>query len=96
MTALAEPPALKRDPAYFALKMEVEDFLYREADLLDERKFEEWFKLIAEDIVYFMPMRRNVKFGQQAERENTRESGSSRFSPASISPRNRCRGSAAW
>ena len=28
--------------------------------------------MLTEDIVYFMPMRRNVKFGQHAERENTR------------------------
>src|SRR5262249_25778709 len=72
MNVRTEPPPLKRGPAYFALRMEVEDFLYREADLLDQRKFSEWFELIAEDIVYFMPMRRNVMFGQHAERANTR------------------------
>jgi 3-phenylpropionate/cinnamic acid dioxygenase small subunit len=57
----------------FRLKQEIEDFLYLEADLLDERRFREWLDLLAEDVVYFMPIRRNVKFGQQAEKENTRQ-----------------------
>ena len=52
------------------LKSEIEDFLYHEAELLDNRQFNEWLDLIAEDIRYFMPIRRNVKFGEQ-ERENT-------------------------
>jgi 3-phenylpropionate/cinnamic acid dioxygenase small subunit len=56
----------------WALKQEVEDFLYREAEILDERRFTEWLDLLADDISYFMPIRRNVKFGQQAQRENTR------------------------
>src|SRR5690242_11837810 len=52
------------------LKDEVEQFLYFEAALLDERRFEDWLDLLAEDIHYHMPIRRNVKFGQQ-DRENT-------------------------
>ena len=54
------------------LKQEIEDFLYHEADLLDERHYDEWLALLAEDIRYWMPMRRNVKFGE-GEREFTRE-----------------------
>jgi 3-phenylpropionate/cinnamic acid dioxygenase small subunit len=72
MNAVLERPRLARSPAYDSLRTEIEEFLYWEADLLDERRFEDWLELIAEDIAYFMPMRRNVKFGQQAERENTR------------------------
>ena len=53
------------------LKEEVEEFLYREADLLDERRYEDWLALLAEDVRYWMPMRRNVKVGE-AEREFTR------------------------
>jgi 3-phenylpropionate/cinnamic acid dioxygenase small subunit len=53
------------------LRQEIEEFLYREADLLDERRYEEWLALIADDVRYWMPMRRNVKFGE-AEREFTR------------------------
>jgi 3-phenylpropionate/cinnamic acid dioxygenase small subunit len=54
------------------LKHEAEEFLYAEADLLDQRRFSEWLELLTDDIVYFMPIRRNVKYGQHAERENTR------------------------
>jgi 3-phenylpropionate/cinnamic acid dioxygenase small subunit len=38
---------------------EVEQFLYREARLLDERRFHEWLDLLAEDIRYWMPVRSN-------------------------------------
>ena len=54
------------------LAQDVAEFLYREAELLDERRYEEWLALLADDIRYWMPMRRNVKFGE-AEREFTRE-----------------------
>jgi len=54
------------------LKQEIEDFLYREADLLDERHYDEWLALLAEDVRYWMPMRRNVKLDDR-EREFTRE-----------------------
>ena len=53
------------------LKQEIEDFLYHEADLLDERQYEDWLALVADDVRYWMPMRRNVKFGEP-EREFTR------------------------
>jgi 3-phenylpropionate/cinnamic acid dioxygenase small subunit len=54
------------------LKQEVEALLYHEAEILDERRYEEWLELLAEDVRYWMPMRRNVKFGE-LEREFTRE-----------------------
>src|SRR5215471_7955731 len=54
------------------LKLEIEDFLYREADLLDERHYDEWLALLADDVRYWMPMRRNVKV-DDLEREFTRE-----------------------
>ena len=54
------------------LKQEIEEFLYREADLLDERRYDEWLALLAEDARYWMPMRRNVKVDDR-EREFTRE-----------------------
>jgi 3-phenylpropionate/cinnamic acid dioxygenase small subunit len=65
------PSDLPRTETYYRLKADMEDFLYAEADLLDERRFREWLNLLADDIVYFMPIRRNVKFGQHAQRENT-------------------------
>ena len=38
---------------------EVEQFLYREARLLDERRLHEWVELFTEDVRYWMPMRSN-------------------------------------
>ena len=71
--ALSGNAAIERTPQYYRLKADVEDFYYRESDLLDERRFREWLDLLADDIVYFMPIRRNVKFGQHATRENTKQ-----------------------
>ncbi len=58
--------------ARLLLKQEIEDFLYQEAEILDERRYEDWLDLLCEDIRYYMPMRRNVKFGE-LDREFTRE-----------------------
>jgi 3-phenylpropionate/cinnamic acid dioxygenase small subunit len=54
------------------LTQEIALFLYAEAELLDERRHDEWLALLAEDIRYWMPMRRNVKYGDEG-REFTRE-----------------------
>jgi 3-phenylpropionate/cinnamic acid dioxygenase small subunit len=54
------------------LKNEIERFLYAEAELLDERQFEQWLDLMAEDVHYFMPLRRNVAFGEHSATEDTR------------------------
>ncbi|WP_050385501.1 3-phenylpropionate/cinnamic acid dioxygenase subunit beta [Bradyrhizobium pachyrhizi] len=64
--------AIERAATYYRLKADVEDFYYHEADLLDDRRFRDWLELLTDDIGYFMPIRRNVKFGQQAARENTK------------------------
>ena len=64
----AESTALAR----LLLREEIQDFLYREAELLDDRRYEEWLDLFAEDARYFMPMRRNVP-RDEPEREFTRE-----------------------
>jgi 3-phenylpropionate/cinnamic acid dioxygenase small subunit len=63
---------MERDLAYFRLKEEIEELLYEEADLLDQRRFGDWLGMLADDLHYFMPMRRNVAFGTHAEKENTR------------------------
>jgi 3-phenylpropionate/cinnamic acid dioxygenase small subunit len=57
---------------HLLLVRQIEEFLYHEADLLDDRQFEAWLDLLTDDIRYWMPMRRNVKFDDQ-ESENTRE-----------------------
>ena len=49
------------------LRQEIEDFLYREAELLDERRYREWLDLLADDVRYWMPIRRNVKLGDESE-----------------------------
>ena len=64
----AESPEIAR----LLVKEEVEDFLYREAELLDKRRYEEWLDLFTEDAHYWMPMRRNVP-ADELEREFTRE-----------------------
>jgi 3-phenylpropionate/cinnamic acid dioxygenase small subunit len=43
-----------------ALQYRVEQFLYEEADLLDGRKYREWLGRVAEDVHYWMPIRRTV------------------------------------
>src|SRR5919206_1681996 len=70
--AVEQTPDSSRRLEHLLLTREIEEFLYAEAALLDERRFEEWLALLTDDIRYWMPMRRNVKFGEQ-ERENTRE-----------------------
>ena len=42
------------------LRLEIEDFLWDEAELLDDFRYEEWLDLLTDDLVYWMPIRRNV------------------------------------
>ncbi len=63
---------LPRDDRYFELKRQIEEFLYDESNLLDERRFKEWLDTLAEDLRYFMPMEYNVKSGEHAKRELTK------------------------
>ena len=65
-------PRLLRDARYFEVKREIEEFLYDEAHMLDEREFKAWIDTLAEDLRYFMPMEFNVKFGEHASREFTK------------------------
>ncbi|SOC49497.1 3-phenylpropionate/cinnamic acid dioxygenase, small subunit [Blastococcus aggregatus] len=50
----------------------VSEFLYREADLLDERRYTEWLDMLAEDYQYSVPLRMNVAYGETDAREETR------------------------
>jgi 3-phenylpropionate/cinnamic acid dioxygenase small subunit len=43
-----------------ALWLELMQLYIREAWLLDERKFKEWLDLFTDDVLYFMPRRKNV------------------------------------
>ncbi len=53
------------------LRDEAERFFSREAELLDERRFEDWLDLLDEDLRYWMPMARNVRH-DEPEREYTK------------------------
>jgi 3-phenylpropionate/cinnamic acid dioxygenase small subunit len=44
------------------LHREIEEFFHAEADLLDERRFEQWLALFTDDVRYWMPLVRNVQF----------------------------------
>ncbi len=68
----AVTPRLARDNRYFDIKREIEEFLYDESNMLDERRFKEWLDTLAEDLRYFMPMEYNVKAGEHAKRELTK------------------------
>jgi 3-phenylpropionate/cinnamic acid dioxygenase small subunit len=55
------------DPRYG----EVLEFLYLEAELLDDRRFGEWLDLLTDDVTYRVPLRLTVV--RQAEREFSNE-----------------------
>ena len=38
---------------------QVVDFVYREAQLIDTKAFDEWYELFTEDAIYWMPLARN-------------------------------------
>lgn len=47
---------MRHAPAKQDVVHDVEQFLYREARLLDERDFQQWLSLLTEDIRYWMPI----------------------------------------
>ena len=65
MIVATKPGLTPERLAYLDLKREIEDFFFREADLLDEREYDQWLELLTEDIVYWMPMRKNVSYGDR-------------------------------
>lgn len=67
----ARPRARTAPPARGqALWLELMGFYIREAWLLDERKLEAWLDLFTDDVLYFMPRRKNVP-RREAHRELT-------------------------
>ena len=61
--ALIERPAHAASPPtveQMLLQYEIEKFLYEEAALLDGRKYADWLELFAEDVRYWMPIRRTM------------------------------------
>src|SRR6202035_137451 len=55
--AAASPVTL---PPHQALWLELMQFYIREAWLLDDRKLKEWLDIFTDDVLYFMPRRKNV------------------------------------
>ena len=55
---MKRPPAT--EPGAQALWFELMQFYIREAWLLDERRFKEWLDIFTDDVLYFMPRRKNV------------------------------------
>lgn len=54
------------------LQHEVEQWLYEEAELLDNLKFDDWFDLLDESLIYRMPLRINEQtFGDHNYTEDT-------------------------
>lgn len=72
VTTAARPRPARPTTESMLLAREIEEFFYYEADLLDDRRLEEWLELLAGDVRYYMPMARNFRFGEP-EREWTRE-----------------------
>lgn len=71
-----EPNAPTREGAISplpTLKERVEDFLAYEAELLDERRFDQWLELLDDNIHYWMPVVRNFEHGRPQD-EYTRQS----------------------
>src|SRR5437867_6717929 len=66
------------DLARLLVRHEIEEFLYREADLLDHRRFHEWLDLFTEDAHYWMPIRSTRLRGDE-DNELTKEWENSYF-----------------
>ncbi len=60
------------------LTFEVQQFLYYEASLLDERRLEDWLALCTDDIHYWMPIRRTTT-AKEIENEFTKPGGMAYF-----------------
>ncbi|MEQ8165062.1 MAG: 3-phenylpropionate/cinnamic acid dioxygenase subunit beta, partial [Alphaproteobacteria bacterium] len=63
MSATTGSARLRQDPD---LTHRVAQYFYHEADLLDERRFDDWFKLLHPEVHYWMPLTRNLKFDSSA------------------------------
>ncbi len=54
------------DPRTLALLIEIEQFLYAEAECLDDYRLDEWLALFADDLHYWVPMRKNVPHNRRS------------------------------
>lgn len=58
--------ALRISPEEIALQYEIEQFLYDEAALLDDRRFSAWLALLDPELEYWMPVRSTRALGDEA------------------------------
>lgn len=70
------------------LWFEVQQFLFREARLLDERRFKEWVELFTEDLFYWAPILTN-RVGRDAKLEIEKFDGAAHFEDGKVSLTNR-------
>jgi 3-phenylpropionate/cinnamic acid dioxygenase small subunit len=71
---IGEPTTEPQGAERYLLLAEVSEFLYREADLLDERRYTEWLELLTDDFTYSMPLRLNVAHAD-ADTKGTTKTG---------------------
>jgi 3-phenylpropionate/cinnamic acid dioxygenase small subunit len=65
---IADEQAAHQDAPGPELHHAIAQFLYHEARLLDDRRFEEWYALLADDLRYVMPTRYN-RMRREADHE---------------------------
>ncbi|WP_305474882.1 aromatic-ring-hydroxylating dioxygenase subunit beta [Bacillus sp. EB600] len=65
---LVKPFKWAESRASLELQHEIEQFYYKEAQLLDHSEFEAWFELMDKDIHYWMPIRMN-RVGREMSQE---------------------------
>ena len=53
-----------KPPASAASESRLIQFVYEEARLIDEKRFDEWYELFADDARYWMPLTRNQPDGE--------------------------------
>ncbi|WP_026564731.1 aromatic-ring-hydroxylating dioxygenase subunit beta [Bacillus sp. UNC41MFS5] len=67
---LIKPFKWEESSSSLELQHEIEQFYYKEAQLLDHSEFEAWFELLDKDIHYWMPIRMN-RVGREISQEYT-------------------------
>lgn len=89
-TSPTTPFHAKPAPIDVALQQEIEQFYYWEAKLLNDRRFPEWFALLADDIRYCMPIR-TTRVMREAHHEYTRTNEYAHFDEDAVMMRQRLR-----
>jgi len=72
----------------YVLWFEVQQFLVREARMLDERRFKEWIELFTDDLLYWAPILTN-RLGRDAKLEIEKFGDAAHFEDGKVSLGNR-------